>query len=595
MRATTNTMWMCFSQKYFGVTEAAPPQDVKDVFMEYTEGGSNMTIEQLNRFLLEFQGDCSAKLADAETLLEEMLQIKHHSLKLTCPQRNLISLEMFYNFLFSADLNPPTNNQVYQDMSAPLSHYFIYTGHNSYLTGNQLSSDCSDVPIIKALKRGVKVVELDLWPNSAKDDVLVLHGWTLTTPVELIKCLKSIKEHAFSASPYPVIITLEDHLTSDLQAKTAVMVTKIFGNMLFYPESLEEFPSPEELKYRVIISTKPPKDLNYGKRSGNGRAFDSQKDKCSDEDASEKGSLDLSETYDENDKSDCDKSQHSQNAGDNDASDRTGFSPAYKRLIAIPGRKIKGGFRKKLSIEHENTISRLSLSEEKFEKAIASYASHVIRFTQRNILRVYPRAARVMSSNYNPMIGWMHGVQMVALNMQGYGKCLWLMHGMFRANGGSGYVKKPDFLMNIGPNNQVFYPKARSLVRKVLKVKLYMGDGWHVDFKKRLSSFWSPPELYTRVGIAGVQADTKMKKTKKRKGNRTPIWDEEFEFPLTVPELALLRIEVHEYNMSEKDYFAGQTCLPVSELRPGIHAVPLFNKKGEPYSSIRLLMRFQFE
>ena len=44
---------------------------------------------------------------------------------------------------------------------------------------------------------------------------------TLTTPVELIRCLKSIKEHAFSSSPYPVVITLEDHLTPDLQAKVA--------------------------------------------------------------------------------------------------------------------------------------------------------------------------------------------------------------------------------------------------------------------------------------------------------------------------------------------------------------------------------------
>lgn len=44
---------------------------------------------------------------------------------------------------------------------------------------------------------------------------------TLTTPVDLLKCLRSIKEHAFVASEYPVVITLEDHLTPNLQAKVA--------------------------------------------------------------------------------------------------------------------------------------------------------------------------------------------------------------------------------------------------------------------------------------------------------------------------------------------------------------------------------------
>lgn len=40
------------------------------------------------------------------------------------------------------------------------------------------------------------------------------------------------------------------------------------------------------------------------------------------------------------------------------------------------------------------------------------------RFTQKNILRVYPGALRVKSSNFKPHIGWMYGAQMVAFNMQ---------------------------------------------------------------------------------------------------------------------------------------------------------------------------------
>lgn len=41
------------------------------------------------------------------------------------------------------------------------------------------------------------------------------------------------------------------------------MITQTFGDMLFShgsPQCLSEFPSPESLKKRVIISTKPPKE-----------------------------------------------------------------------------------------------------------------------------------------------------------------------------------------------------------------------------------------------------------------------------------------------------------------------------------------------
>lgn len=100
--------------------------------------------------------------------------------------------------------------------------------------------------------------------------------------------------------------------------------------------------------------------------------------------------------------------------------------------------------------------------------------------------------------------------------------------------------------------------------------------------------------LPVQIGIAGVPADCIMKKTKTLEDNWSPTWNEAFEFPLTVPELALLRVEVHEYDMSEKDDFGGQTCLPIWEIRKGIRAVPLHDRKGEKYKSVKLLMRFDF-
>lgn len=45
------------------------------------------------------------------------------------------------------------------------------------------------------------------------------------------------------------------------------------------------------------------------------------------------------------------------------------------------------------------------------------------------------------------------------------------MQGMFRANGGCGYVKKPDFLMEKGPQNEVFDPKRKLPVKSTLKVR----------------------------------------------------------------------------------------------------------------------------
>ncbi|XP_066341441.1 phosphoinositide phospholipase C 2-like [Miscanthus floridulus] len=114
------------------------------------------------------------------------------------------------------------------------------------------------------------------------------------------------------------------------------------------------------------------------------------------------------------------------------------------------------------------------------------------------------------------MMNWMSKMRKIPTRMipnfsrtlPGHDKALRLMQGFFRANGGCGYVKKPDFLLMTGPNGEVFDPKGSFPVKKTLKVKVYMGDGWHMDFSKTHFDAFSPPDFYTRVGITGVKADT---------------------------------------------------------------------------------------
>ncbi|KVI03280.1 C2 calcium-dependent membrane targeting [Cynara cardunculus var. scolymus] len=535
----------CCFRRRFKLGEVEPPADIKELFSRYSENGI-MTAEHLQRFMAEVQGDDEVTTEEAQAAVDSTIkELKH----LPIFHRRVLNLDAFFRYLFG-DCNPPLPfpSKVMHDMEAPLAHYYIYTGHNSYLTGNQISSDCSDVPIIESLKRGVRVIELDMWPNSTKDDIDIVHGGTLTAPVKLDKCLEAIRTYAFVASEYPVIITLEDHLTPALQAKVAKMVMETYGDVLYCSESdsLTEFPSPELLKKRIVVSTKPPKEFLDTTKS---MKESDVKTKTSGEDA---WGAEISTHF---------KKQKSVDEDDQDfqyeeETVKHNVEPEYKQLIAIHAKKLKGGVKDWLH-DDPTAAKRISLRETRLEKAIENHATDVIR--------VFPKGSRVDSSNYNPLIGWTHGAQMVAFNMQGHGRSLWLMQGMFRANGGCGYVKKPDFLLKNGPDGKLFDPKSTLPVKRTLK-----------------------------IGIAGVEADSVMKKTKIIQDAWAPKWEEEFEFPLTVPELALLRLEVHEYDMTEKDDFGGQTCLPVSELRTGIRCVRLHDQVGNIYNSVKLLLRFEF-
>ncbi|KAL6864735.1 hypothetical protein ACP4OV_015886 [Aristida adscensionis] len=578
------TYRVCCFLRRFRAASNEPSELVRSVFQAYADGGGGVLGEEaLRRFMREVQGEPDDAAAE-----EAARQVMAFAAEQRLLKKGGLTAEGLHRWL-SGDANAALDPRrgVYQEMSFPLSHYFIYTGHNSYLTGNQLSSGCSERPIVKALHDGVRVIELDLWPNDAKDHVEVLHGKTWTSPVELSKCLEAIKEHAFVSSPYPVILTLEDHLTPDLQAKVAKMIKETFGEMLYISESehMAEFPSPDDLKFKIIISTKPPKEYLQTK---SGKEDD---DKAEEGVWGEEISDDKTTARQTSDK--YAEVEAEEELEETEKKARQGTDNEYRRLIAIQLTRRKHNMDEDLKVDPDR-VSRMSLGEKAYEKATVSHGADIIRFTQRNLLRIFPRSTRITSSNYNPLMGWRYGVQMVAANMQGHGRKLWLTQGMFRANGGCGYVKKPDILMNSDPD-KLFDPRANLPVKTRLKVTLYMGDGWRFDFRKTHFDKCSPPDFYARVGIAGVAADMRMEQTPVMMDNWIPMWDHEFGvFELRVPELALLRVEVHESDNHQKDEFGGQTCLPVWELRPGIRSVRLSDRKGEPLRSVKLLMRFEF-
>ena len=89
-----------------------------------------------------------------------------------------ISRSTFCTLMMDATLNgafKPAHGQPYHRRDRPLAQYFIASSHNTYLSGNQLTSESTIAAVEHALRLGIRVIELDVWdgPGGAGGEPLM--------------------------------------------------------------------------------------------------------------------------------------------------------------------------------------------------------------------------------------------------------------------------------------------------------------------------------------------------------------------------------------------------------------------------------------
>uniref|UniRef100_A0A158R5P8 Phosphoinositide phospholipase C n=1 Tax=Syphacia muris TaxID=451379 RepID=A0A158R5P8_9BILA len=233
-------------------------------FSLYSDGAGLVSFNNFFRFLKEIQCD---ELGAHRERASEYLRRYLRELDLTrdIPEPSLSMFE-FSEYLFSREnsLWDPVNNKVVQDMTRPLSHYWIASSHNTYLTGDQLKSESSLDAYARSLLMGCRCIELDCWDGQKRRpndylEIVIYHGYTMTSKLNLRDVLQTIRHYAFINSDYPVILSIEDNCSVPAQRLLAQEVKEILGDyLLTTPVNRDEvcLPSPDALKRKIILKHK---------------------------------------------------------------------------------------------------------------------------------------------------------------------------------------------------------------------------------------------------------------------------------------------------------------------------------------------------
>ncbi|XP_068161011.1 1-phosphatidylinositol 4,5-bisphosphate phosphodiesterase epsilon-1 isoform X2 [Antennarius striatus] len=216
-----------------------------------------------------------------------------------------------------------------------------------------------------------------------------------------------------------------------------------------------------------------------------------------------------------------------------------------------------------------------SVNENAAKRLCRRYSQKLIQHTVCQLLRTYPAATRIDSTNPNPLLFWLHGIQLVALNYQTDDLPMQLNTALFEANGGCGYVLKPAVLWDRScPLYQQFCPMERELeMMSPTSYSLTIVSGQNVCPGNSTGS----PCL--ELDILGMPIDSCHFRTKPiHRNTLNPMWSEHFQFTVHFEEMCFLRLAVVENNSSQT---TAQRTLPLKALKSGYRHIQLRTQHNE--------------
>ncbi|CAH1787304.1 unnamed protein product, partial [Owenia fusiformis] len=531
------------------------------LLVRYSSSADMMSVEDLHLFLEAEQG--MTRVTKEKCL--EIIQKYEPSTE--GKQNGYLGIDAFTSYLLSneCDIFDPIHRSVTQDMTQPLSHYFIASSHNTYLMEDQLKGPSSVEAYIRALRKGCRCIELDVWDGPDDGDPLIYHGHTLTGKIPFRTVIEAINEHAFATSQYPVILCLENHCGSKQQQFMAETLRKVLGNKLYTDDAASNetyLPSPEAFKCKILVKCKKISDI------------DGEEGYVTEEDEG-------SESSDQR------KQRHKRVHIPEGSTRKIRMVRPLSDIVNYCKSVRFEDFH--ISAQNQKCNELCSFSESTAIRLAVAHPEEFVSHNKRYLSRVYPNGIRVDSSNFNPQDLWNCGCQLVSLNYQTAGLMMDLNDGRFRQNGRCGYVLKPAIMRE---EIAYFSANTRDIIPgvspQILQIKVISGQQFPKP--KGSSAKGDVTDPYVSIDLFGIPADCAEERTKTVPNNGyNPIYDESFEFQVNLPELALVRFCVLDDEFIG-DEFIGQYTIPFTCMQTGYRHIQLMSYTGEPLENTTLFV-----